>query len=703
MIGGDYEARPARPARAGHEQRALARAVPPRGRARGGRRGPRTARVRQGEPLRLRARMPRRRAWPRWPSTRAATGARRASSAPAPWTTRWPWRTCSARTCRGWPCADRAWAASSRSTRPRATPRMCAVVAICPAPEDLLRRALRATARSASAATWRPPRPGSRRSTSTTRRPALGPDTALLLLHARGDEQVPPAVSEQLFEAAHEPKRLLLLPGGHHRSLQHDMELQACRAVRARRGAPRAPLSENHSRLGSGRMPSPSDLLELPFLRDALVEVVLLAVAGGMVGAWVVLRRLAFFSHAVGSATFPGLVTADATGHQPHARSALAVALGYAGGVSRTARARARRRGGHRAPAGGRARHRRDPGQRRVRVRAPAWTGCCSAPCSAWTARTCGSRRACAVVAAARHARARPGLGARSGSIPTAPRALGLPVAAPTWRCSRSWRSRRWRRSPPWAPCSWAPCSCCPPPRRALLARSVPRPGRAGRSRSRSRRAWSGLYLAYWLDAPPGPPIAVLGAAAYGALALARRRGRRRGGAPRERSRGSWPDGLAAGYGGPPALTRASPSRAAAGSRSACSGPNGGGKTTLFRALLGELRPARGELQRGRTGRPTWRRPSAPASTSLSAPLDVALMGTLAAGRWWRPPGARRPRGGARGARPRGSGGPRARPLRRALGRPAPARPARPGARAGRARAAARRAARRRGPRQRRR
>ena len=30
-----------------------------------------------------------------------------------------------------------------------------------------------------------------------------------------------------------------------------------------------------------------------------------------------------------------------------------------------------------------------------------------------------------------------------------------------------------------------------------------------------------GLYLAYWLDAPPGPPIAVLGAAVYGVLAIA--------------------------------------------------------------------------------------------------------------------------------------------------------------------------------------
>ena len=43
------------------------------------------------------------------------------------------------------------------------------------------------------------------------------------------------------------------------------------------------------------------------YLRDALVELSLLAVAGGLLGAWIVLRRLAFFSHAVGTATFPGL------------------------------------------------------------------------------------------------------------------------------------------------------------------------------------------------------------------------------------------------------------------------------------------------------------------------------------------------------------------------------------------------------------
>ncbi|HEY0633213.1 MAG TPA: metal ABC transporter permease [Thermoleophilaceae bacterium] len=81
-------------------------------------------------------------------------------------------------------------------------------------------------------------------------------------------------------------------------------------------------------------MPSPLDLVDLPFLRTATVEVLLLAVAGGLLGAWIVLRRLAFFAHAVGGATFPGLVVADATGIRPIV-AALAVALAYAGGVHR--------------------------------------------------------------------------------------------------------------------------------------------------------------------------------------------------------------------------------------------------------------------------------------------------------------------------------------------------------------------------------
>ena len=61
-------------------------------------------------------------------------------------------------------------------------------------------------------------------------------------------------------------------------------------------------------------MPSPFDLVDLPFLREALAETLLLGAAGGLLSAWIVLRRLAFFTHAVGSATFPGLVIADASG-----------------------------------------------------------------------------------------------------------------------------------------------------------------------------------------------------------------------------------------------------------------------------------------------------------------------------------------------------------------------------------------------------
>jgi ABC-type Mn2+/Zn2+ transport system permease subunit len=81
-------------------------------------------------------------------------------------------------------------------------------------------------------------------------------------------------------------------------------------------------------------VPSPADLIDLPFMRSALGELSLLAVAGGLLGAWIVLRGLAFFAHAVGSSTFPGLVVADAAGFRPLI-GALAVALGYAAAVHR--------------------------------------------------------------------------------------------------------------------------------------------------------------------------------------------------------------------------------------------------------------------------------------------------------------------------------------------------------------------------------
>lgn len=49
----------------------------------------------------------------------------------------------------------------------------------------------------------------------------------LLLIHAEGDEQVPISHSRDLYAAAGEPKRLIEVPGGDHRSTQHDPALQA--------------------------------------------------------------------------------------------------------------------------------------------------------------------------------------------------------------------------------------------------------------------------------------------------------------------------------------------------------------------------------------------------------------------------------------------------------------------------------------------
>jgi manganese/iron transport system permease protein len=55
------------------------------------------------------------------------------------------------------------------------------------------------------------------------------------------------------------------------------------------------------------------DPFQLPFMQRAALEVALLAPIAGILGAQVVLRRLAFFTHSVGAATFPGLVVAGST------------------------------------------------------------------------------------------------------------------------------------------------------------------------------------------------------------------------------------------------------------------------------------------------------------------------------------------------------------------------------------------------------
>ena len=63
-----------------------------------------------------------------------------------------------------------------------------------------------------------------------------------------------------------------------------------------------------------------------------VAEVALLAVLAATLGVWIVLRRLAFFSHAVGTAAFPGLVVAGSLGVAAPV-AGLGSALLAAGGV----------------------------------------------------------------------------------------------------------------------------------------------------------------------------------------------------------------------------------------------------------------------------------------------------------------------------------------------------------------------------------
>lgn len=94
--------------------------------------------------------------------------------------------------------------------------------------------------------------------------------------------------------------------------------------------------------------------------------------------------------------------------------------------------------------------------------------------------------------------------------------------------------------------------------------------------------------------------------------------------------------GLAAGYGGPPVLRDIS-FAAQSGQRIGVLGPNGGGKSTLFKVLLGDLEPSRGSLEQSQ-------RPAYVPQTERSrldypvSALDVALMGTLSRMPWWRRP-----------------------------------------------------------------
>ena len=105
--------------------------------------------------------------------------------------------------------------------------RAAAVVAICPAPAELLRAGLQHH-RFGFAADHE--QLGAFLDGHDLHA-ALDTDLAaipVLILHAEGDERVPVEASRELEPALHHPdSRLIVVPGGHHRSIQHDDELQS--------------------------------------------------------------------------------------------------------------------------------------------------------------------------------------------------------------------------------------------------------------------------------------------------------------------------------------------------------------------------------------------------------------------------------------------------------------------------------------------
>jgi ABC-type Mn2+/Zn2+ transport system permease subunit len=265
-------------------------------------------------------------------------------------------------------------------------------------------------------------------------------------------------------------------------------------------------------------VPSPLDLLDLPFLRDALLELVLLAVAGGVLGAWIVLRRLAFFTHAVGSATFPGLVAADASGVSP-TLAGLAVGLGYAGGVERAGRAG------------------REPGTATALLLVAALAVGVILASDVFESGAAVDRLlfgtilgldtvdlALSAAAAALAAAGTLALGRTWTAVafdPDGAAALGVPAGLADFLLLALVSVAAVAAIPAVGALLVTAIYVLPAASARLLAGSV-----SGLIALALALALAegvvGLYLAYWLDVPPGPPVAVLGATTYALLAAAR-------------------------------------------------------------------------------------------------------------------------------------------------------------------------------------
>jgi manganese/iron transport system permease protein len=267
-------------------------------------------------------------------------------------------------------------------------------------------------------------------------------------------------------------------------------------------------------------VPSPLDLLDVPFLRDALIELALLAVAGGLLGAWVVLRRLAFFSHAVGTATFPGLVVAD-TAHFSPRLAALGVALGYAGGVERAGRSG------------------RDPGDSATALGLVAALAVGVVLASDVLESSAAVDRllfgsvlavgaedlVVAAMAAAVALAATLALGrawTAAAFDPDGARAIGLSAAAADLLLLVLVAAAAVAAIPAVGALLVTALLVVPAATARRLAPSVGRLLVLSVALA-AGEAVLGLYLSWWLDVPPGPALAALGALVFGAVTLARR------------------------------------------------------------------------------------------------------------------------------------------------------------------------------------
>jgi uncharacterized protein len=106
-----------------------------------------------------------------------------------------------------------------------ASPEIAGVIAICPANEDHLARGVRSgrfemrIGEPLDLEGWLLTQDVGEAVERIAGRP-------LILMHAEGDTQILSDHSEELYERAGEPRKLVIAPGGAHTTVQHDPELQ---------------------------------------------------------------------------------------------------------------------------------------------------------------------------------------------------------------------------------------------------------------------------------------------------------------------------------------------------------------------------------------------------------------------------------------------------------------------------------------------